>query len=372
MNRELSRYIDLLRIMAALLVLFAHASDPAFTGGVIQAPSQIGYSAVMIFFVISGYVISYVATERERVLFDFGISRISRVYSVVLPAIAITTTVDILFLHAEPYFHADGLMSAIPMYQYNNFPKYLVLDLAFGNNLSGLGIRETLFTNGAYWSMCFEVYYYVLFAIFFYIRGAARIFLLLVAIVIIGPGPLSHFPLWLFGCAIYQLHRRNRGVSTAAARIIFIVTSAIIITDLATNMNLRIDTQLNLLTGGWYGHNVPRRLLGDTLTGALVAMNVFSFRYTAFRFGVLGNSITYLASFTFSLYLMHIPLLRFWSGYFRLGVAGTIAATLISAWLLGQITEKQKNRIRNSLRHLCIAYLPWIVEWSGGTLERRL
>ena len=354
MNKELSRHLDLLRVVAALLVLFAHVSDPAFTDGWIRAPSQIGYSSVMIFFVISGYVISYVAAEREFTLLDFAISRVARVYSVVVPAIALTVLVDVSIINVAPTFHAKALMAQIPLYQYAKFPKYLVLALFFGDNLSGFGIRETLFSNGAYWSMCFEVYYYILFAIFFYVRGLTRGILLVAVVLVIGPGPLAHFPLWLFGCAVYQLHRRCRGISMPIARILFVITCAMLIVDLATDMNLRIDAQLNLLTAGWFGHHVPRRLVGDTLTGALVAVNIFAARYLAISFGVFGNVVAYLASFTFSLYLMHIPLLRFWSGYFHLGIAGTLAATLVSAWLLGQITEKQKTRIRNTLRRLCV------------------
>src|SRR4051812_27172526 len=153
MNKQFSRYLDLLRIVAALLVLFAHLCYPNITDGKLSGPNQIGYSSVMIFFVLSGYVISFVAAEREFTLPDFVISRISRVYSVVIPAIVITIAVDLLFLSVPPSFNTKELMSDIPLYQYAKFLKYITMTLFFGNHLWGL--NESAFSNGVYWSMCF-------------------------------------------------------------------------------------------------------------------------------------------------------------------------------------------------------------------------
>jgi peptidoglycan/LPS O-acetylase OafA/YrhL len=354
MNKQFSRYLDLLRLTAALLVLFAHLSDPSITDGAIKAPSEIGYSSVMVFFVLSGYVISYVAAERETALVDFAISRISRVYSVVIPALILTVFVDILFLYVRPFFNANELIADIPLYQYAKFPKYIIMDVLFGNNLWG---HTTAFSNGAYWSMCFEVYYYLLFAGAFYLRGAKRTAFLLIVLLVVGPWPLLHFPLWLFGCAVYWLHRRCK-ISVATARLLFAITVALLIYDLATDLNLRIDNELDLLTNGWVGHSFLRRLVGDTLTGLTIALNIFAARYASFDFGRFGSWFTYLASFSFSLYLMHGPLLRFWAAYWHPGPVATVAAVLASVWLLGQVTERQKDHLRNALRRN-LAGLRW-------------
>ena len=45
-------------------MLFAHLTDKAFTDGHLNGPTEIGYSAVMIFFVLSGYVITNEAVDR--------------------------------------------------------------------------------------------------------------------------------------------------------------------------------------------------------------------------------------------------------------------------------------------------------------------
>jgi peptidoglycan/LPS O-acetylase OafA/YrhL len=356
MDRQFSRYLDLLRTVAALLVLFAHLTDPTITDGEIEGPNQVGYSAVMIFFVLSGYVISYVAAEREFILLDFAISRISRVYSVVIPALILTVCVDILFLHIRPFFNADELISGIPAYQYAKFPEYILMDVFFGNQI--WGYRLTAFSNGAYWSMCLEVYYYALFAASFYFKGWSRAVLLLFVLIIIGPEPLIRFHLWLLGGAIYWMHRNYR-ISTATARIAFTMTAMMMIFYLATDHNLWIDDQLDLLTNGWVGHSFMRRFVGDTLTGVTIAINILSARYSAFDFGRWGAVFTYLASFSFSLYLMHGPLLRFWSAYWHPGPLITIALVLAPVWLLGHVTEKQKDHLRNTLRILATR-LHWV------------
>jgi peptidoglycan/LPS O-acetylase OafA/YrhL len=355
LEKQSSRYLDLLRIIAALLVLFAHFSDPAISNGAIKAPEEIGYSAVMIFFVLSGYVISYVAVEREFRLVDFATSRIARVYSVVLPALALTVGVDLLFLWVSPHYNTNELISGIPLYQYEKFPRYLLMDVFFGNNIWDL--RLTAFSNGVYWSMCFEVYYYVIFAIAFYLRGVRRTILLLAALLAIGPWPLLHFQLWLFGCGVYWLHRNGKVISAKRARLLFALTVSLLVFDLATDLNLRIDDQLDLLTNGWVSQSFLRRFVGDTLTGAIVALNILAARYAGLQFGRFGWWFTYLASFTFSLYLMHTPLLRFWAGYWHPGPVAIVALVLASVWLLGQITERQKDHIRNVLRRA--ARLRW-------------
>jgi peptidoglycan/LPS O-acetylase OafA/YrhL len=316
----------------------------------------------MIFFVLSGYVIAYVAFERETTLLEYAISRVSRVYSVVLPALVLTVGVDLLMMHFEPLFSRSGgeICCAIPVYQYTSFIKYFVSALLFLNYVGPL--HEDAFSNGAYWSMCFEVYYYLVFALAFYLRGVLRIVLMCLAGLLIGATPFLHFPIWLLGFAVYWLHRRciGSGLSKSTARLIFAATALLIAYDLGTDLNLRIDYWLDWITGSSLS-NLPmrqRHITGDTLTGVLVAMNIFAARYASISFGRSGPLVTYMASFTFSLYLMHIPLIAIWSAYLPLSPAAVAALTLGCVWLLGQITERQKDHLRTALRRLLVPERP--------------
>ena len=343
MTKQFSRYLDLLRCVAALLVLYAHLTDRAFSDGKLGGPTEIGYSSVMIFFVLSGYVITYVAFERENHLVDFTVSRIARVYSVVVPALLLTLFADILLLHVHPIHNSDDLLGGMPLYEYKKIPLYLLVSLGFGNNI--WGARIPAFSNGVYWSMCFEVYYYVIFAFAFYLTGWRRISLVCLALLAIGPGPLLRFHLWLFGCGAYVLHRRDLNVSVGWARVMFAASLAFLVFDLATDLNLRIDALLNVGLQSEF-----RRLTGDTLTGLAVAINILAARYARLELGQLGRLSAYFASFSFSLYLMHIPLLRLWTAYWNPNPVVTAGLVLVSVWLLGQITEKQKDNLRRLLR----------------------
>jgi hypothetical protein len=66
MSRAFSLYLDAIRFLAALLVLFYHANW-IYRPGVLF--TSLGHEAVVIFFVLCGFVIAFVADTRET---DFG------------------------------------------------------------------------------------------------------------------------------------------------------------------------------------------------------------------------------------------------------------------------------------------------------------
>jgi peptidoglycan/LPS O-acetylase OafA/YrhL len=95
MTRTLSIYLDLVRLLAALLVLLSHASLDRFGGAWLQpAFARAGTPSVIAFFVLSGFVISWTAETRERTFATYLINRLARLWSVVLPALLLTAVVD--------------------------------------------------------------------------------------------------------------------------------------------------------------------------------------------------------------------------------------------------------------------------------------
>ena len=66
MNRATSLYLDLVRFTAALVVFFGHICGSRFTGGLFWQVGPYADEAVDVFFVLSGFVIAYVAENRER------------------------------------------------------------------------------------------------------------------------------------------------------------------------------------------------------------------------------------------------------------------------------------------------------------------
>src|SRR5207253_9880977 len=115
-----SLYLDGLRFTAALMVFFSHVGQYPFTaraGG--EAPpawlQQYGAPAVTIFFVLSGYVIAYVVATRERDARSYTISRVSRLYSVVVAALVLTLLFDTWGAAVDPGLCAGAVVSPDPI-----------------------------------------------------------------------------------------------------------------------------------------------------------------------------------------------------------------------------------------------------------------
>jgi peptidoglycan/LPS O-acetylase OafA/YrhL len=64
MTSRLSLYLDALRFSAAFAVLLSHTGR--VSGGMFWQVQPYGRTAVMVFFVLSGFVIAWVTEARER------------------------------------------------------------------------------------------------------------------------------------------------------------------------------------------------------------------------------------------------------------------------------------------------------------------
>jgi peptidoglycan/LPS O-acetylase OafA/YrhL len=342
MPRSLSTYLDLLRVAAALAVFGSHATFPEFTGGMVAPQIQIGRAAVIVFFVLSGYVITYAAAERERSLGRFAVSRLARVYSVAAGALALTAAVDLLTL-------ATGFPRGIPTYQYVGWWKYLPLFLSFSSE--AWTFRESVFSNAVFWSLSYEVWYYIAFAAAIYYRGWRRILLLAAILAFMRERMLVEFPLWILGSLIYRLHGRltlNRNV----AAVLLAGSLAGLVAVRASGLDDRLNAAANALLGGYPAAHLhaSQFFASDYVVGLLAGLNIFAARYCGFALlevPPLRRAIVYAASFTFTLYLTHRPFLNL---MLLLGhdpqsparIVLMVVAVLAAVWLFGLVTERRK------------------------------
>jgi len=337
MNKELSTYLDLLRVSAAATVFLGHLSWMAISGGFLWQVQPYGHSAVIVFFVLSGFVISYAADVRERTLFDFSVARLARLYSVVLPAILLTVVCDAIGTQHNPAVY-DMSRETHPLWR-------LLLGVLFLTQSWG---HSSLLSNEAYWSLPYEFWYYVLFAAATFLKGWQRIAVLIVSGALAGPGILVMAPIWAAGAAAYQLAKRAT-LGQATARTIWVVTGAAAI---AVILNNRIPASaetmfLPAVFSGW-----------DFLLGFLVAANIFSASFLSFGLVKFHAPLAKLAGMTFALYLFHLPLLHLAAAFIPralpMPVRGLIegSLTLAAVYFLSFITEGQKHRWRDTIRWL--------------------
>jgi len=355
MPRSLSTYLDLLRIVAAFAVFGSHATFAEFTGGIVAPQLQIGRAAVIVFFVLSGYVITYAATERERSLRSFAVSRLARVYSVALGALALTAAVDLLTV-------AVGFPRTVPTYQYVGWWKYLPLFLSFSSE--AWTFREGVFSNAVFWSLSYEVWYYIAFAAAIYYRGWRRALLLIAILAFMRERMLIEFPIWILGSLIYRLHGRltlRRGL----ARVLVVVSLAGLVAVRASGLDDRVNGAVNALLGGYpVAHlHASQFFAGDYIVGLLAGLNIFAARYAGFgllEVPAVRRAIVYAASFTFTLYLTHRPFLNLFlmlghDPHSPLSIGVMVVAVLVAVWLFGLVTEHRKLAWRRWFEQLIAA-----------------
>jgi peptidoglycan/LPS O-acetylase OafA/YrhL len=335
MNRETSVYLDAVRFLAALMVFFSHVGERFFSGGFLWRAVPFGAPAVIVFFVLSGFVISYVAGRRETSAREYVIARAARLYSVVVPTLLLTAVLDWLGSRIDP----GGYLDVRQMLGLGAWD--LPADLTF-LHMSWLGsARGFAGSNGAYWTLGYEVIYYVLFGFAFFGLGIVRMVGCLVVAGVAGPAILGLFPMWLLGWAAF--HVCDRGILNRRGGWIVFTGSSV---GLAIYFAVT-DDPIGILA-----FDATELALGY-LVAILFTFNVIGFHAVsgAFRSPVawVGGPIRWLAGATFTLYLLHHPLLYFirfcapWplaSWQYRVTA---ICAPLIAIFVVAHFTERKKE-----------------------------
>jgi peptidoglycan/LPS O-acetylase OafA/YrhL len=80
----------------------------------------------------------------------------------------------------------------------------ILISLTMLNQSSGYVI---FFSNEAYWSLCYEFWYYFLFAAFYYIRGPKRWLAVMLIAYCTGTKALLLLPVWCIGVLAYAESR---------------------------------------------------------------------------------------------------------------------------------------------------------------------
>ena len=202
-----SAVLDIMRFAAACAVCYGHFSLPLFSTGWKTRMDLAGY-AVAVFFVLSGFMMRLITTTRTITPRDYWVDRVSRMYSVVLPAILLTVFVNVIGL-----LYANG---HLPRGVFATPPKLLlssVTDSLFVSQWLGMNITNP--TNPVFWSLSYECSYYLLFGLIFFARGRKMWLGLAGVCVLLGLPILLLFPVWLLGCAAHDAYQRLRRYRSA-------------------------------------------------------------------------------------------------------------------------------------------------------------
>jgi peptidoglycan/LPS O-acetylase OafA/YrhL len=348
MPRAYSIYLDFLRFFAACVVVYYHSNNRELVATPLPLASY-GHEAVMIFFVLSGFVIAYVTEGKENTPAAYFASRISRIYSLAIPAVLLTPLLDVAGLALNPGFY--GGKEALDLWGIR-----LATSLVFLNEVWGFAIQS--FSNVPYWSLNYEVWYYVLFGIWVFTRGTARLVLIAVVCLMLGPKVLLLAPIWLLGVVLFRLQAR-REIPEWAGWLLALGSLCAIFAFARADLTHRLADQIAVWAGPFVYRELAnsRYFLGDWILGVLVFAHLAGVRAIQHRLAPvlfpLEKPIRLLAAYTFSVYIFHQPLLLFWSavidgspkGYgFYLSV---MLCTAVSIYGLAFLTEHRRAGMRD-------------------------
>jgi peptidoglycan/LPS O-acetylase OafA/YrhL len=363
-GRAAYRYMDAMRFFAAMAVVLGHAralvwvppghGDPmALWSWTFTQFASIGHQAVMVFFVLSGFWISHSTTRQlngERFWPEFLTDRLSRLLVVVVPGLAFGVLLDLLgasVFRGVAYWGGLGLLSLADGVYDRLAPQVLVGNVLF---LQGFAVR-TAGTNGALWSVGFELWYYLWFAALAVSirRRAPSPVLLALMLGVIWPVLLLSFAVWLMGSFVYHADRRWGQRATLSRNKARILLGAGV-------MAMVVVLVLHRLTHA-------KSFVSDVPLGLAFTLVLWALLRDALPFPRwLAPFARYGASASFSLYVTHYPLLVLAVsavGYETrrnpdfASFAVIVSMCLLSVavgWLFARVTEAHTGRLRRLIR----------------------
>jgi peptidoglycan/LPS O-acetylase OafA/YrhL len=354
LNRSTSLYLDLVRPAAALVVLLSHVSFEGLSGGQLRFMGSTGVQAVYVFFVLSGFVIAHVCATREQDVRTYVVSRAARIYSVAIPALILTAVVDYIGLRENP-----------ATYQ-----------LAFQPFSPGLLIRCVFFlgeqwnahrypgSDGPYWSLGFEVWYYAAFGAFMFTPRRWRWAAAAAMLVFIGPKVALMFPVWLMGVATYRFCATQRLSPTIGWALFSVPIAMLAGYEALPHFPLQQFASVTFEPGRLWS------TCQDYFIGALFSIHLIGFVSVSGTFSVwlarYALQIRWIAGATFSLYLAHLPIMHLLSAYSPWPksspwtLALLVTATPAACFVFAEVSERQKEIWRRVIdRILCL-----VVRWS--------
>lgn len=296
MNRQLSAYLDLMRVVCATLVVLSHLGNGHLVGGYLWPFTAFGNEAVMAFFVLSGFVIAFVTDQREQTVAAYAAARLARLYSVILPAMLLTLGLDTIgqAINAESYTSSHAASGSNPVAGY-------ALSAIMLNQ--SWALNQHFGSNGAYWSIPFEFWYYFIFGAFMLLKGWARWLFTILGAALAGPHILVLLPVWLMGVAVYHLLQRRKpghlGLVAALGSLVLLAWM--------------LWTDFTSFGQATFWGMTPDSLPWQYVVGLCFAAHIYGAtglaQWLAQPFVWFARPLALLSGSTLALYLFHLPII---------------------------------------------------------------
>jgi len=375
-----SANLDLIRGLAAWAVMWGHLRALFFAdfqqvqhGGlllkIVYFLTGFGSEAVLVFFVLSGFLISSAIFSRRASgtwsWRDYAIDRLSRLYVVLIPGLLLGLLWDKV---GSSIFASTGIYS----HPLESFGFAVVQTrLGIGTFLGNVFFLQTIVcptygSNGPLWSLANELWYYVLFPVALAagfawkqrsMRRAVPLTILAACVAaFVGWTILLGFLIWLSGTVLVLAYSKCM-LSSKSWLVPYTLASSVA---LALCL-VAARTARSLVLGS------------DLAVG--IAFSILLFAVLQMNFGAAGSFYSriarFLAGFSYSLYVLHFPLLLFlrawlvpsqrWqpdAAHLAYGVVIGVAV-LGFAWPVSIFTEGKTHIVRQWMK----GFLPRFDGW---------
>ena len=353
-------WLDAMRFIAAFMVLLSHARNtffpaycdlPADQHNIVTMAitmfCRMGHEAVIIFFILSGFLVGGRGFERIKNgtmnVKGYSIDRISRIYPPLIAAIAF-------------YFITSLIIPDTP-YSWS---------VAIGNlfNLQGI-IFESLIS--PFWSLSYEVWFYVVFGSLAYALMSTKsrgkligfcFFALSVSVFTMGL-KMHYLLVWMMGAVAYVIRPQKGNVLILIFSFIAFCVGVLL-------WQLSKDT--NTLQVAISGTNKELLLIFISAMTCLFIQQIILFKPTQKANVFIEQALGKMARFSYTLYLSH-RIVFLWIvayvfpeascsfsliGIFKFGCI--IIITLFACWSIYLISERYSPNIKRLLKESIINY----------------
>lgn len=335
---KVSAQLDSIRGLSAIIVLLAHANQVliahTFSGGV-HIMGYLAQFSVMVFFVLSGFLIGCSILNNLALSGEFDTGRyfkdrVVRIY----PPLIVSLVMMWILCELTPYAFESG------SWRYLKIPNITLPQQAFATNIEQIlgaltfanGFRtSTPYPNAPLWSLSFEIWYYVLAALAFSFKRHKTVCALIVIFVVMLTWNNSRFyilmPVWGVGLLLSLAYARGRQKYTKLAASLMLALAA------ATGISIFFSFQGASSNEQW-----------------LVDMNQFriisGMAFACYLWLIITEQATFptllhrSGGFSYTLYIIHFPVLLFIYGCFQTKVSHSLswALMLSVAGILSSLT----------------------------------
>ena len=300
---------EILRIFTAVVVVIGHyrsillpplalVKDPSLPLKVFYLLSGYGHQAVLLFFLISGYLIGGRYLKNDYKIASEIKKRVVRIYPVFILSIMLSILLE-----------NTGM----------SLKDLVILFSGFGEIF---GIR--LENNLPLWSLSYEIIYYILFAYLFHSKNSSRLLglLLVFILVIFAPKIILYSVFWLLG-AFLSFERVKLYLSTNKRIIIALGIVAFVLVRFYRGDVGYINYSLNVLIVIMFAAILSEKLVKSDI----------------------GLPLAYLGRFSYPLYALHFPLILWSQGRFPYyyGIIVTVVLVICLMYLEKKILDWKRT-----------------------------